>query len=123
MLPPVIRYPDPAVRVLHPSFEHLRLPLAAVDRIAGGLRWAEGPVWFDDGGYLLCSDIPNNRIVRWSEHTGVVDTLREPSGNVNGNTRDRQGRLVTAEQGAAGSPVRSMTGRSPSWPTASRGSG
>jgi gluconolactonase len=99
MLPPVIRYPDPAVRVLHPSFEHLRLPLAAVERIAGGLRWAEGPVWFGDGRYLLCSDIPNNRIVRWSEHTGVLDTVREPSGNANGNTRDRQGRLVTAEHG------------------------
>ncbi len=99
MLPPTIRYPDPAVRVLHPSFEHFCLPLAAVERIAGGLRWAEGPVWFGDGRYLLCSDIPNNRIVRWSEHTGLMDSFREPSGHANGNTRDRQGRLVTAEHG------------------------
>lgn len=100
MLPPTIRYPDPAVRVLHPSFEHFCLLLAAVERIAGGLRWAEGPVWFGDGRYLLCSDIPNNRIVRWSEHTGLMDSFREPSGHANGNTRDRQGRLVTCEHDA-----------------------
>src|SRR4051795_12460019 len=95
----VVRYPDPAVRVLDHSFENYRLALAAVERIATGLRWAEGPVWFGDGRYLLCSDIPNNRIVRWSESTGHVDDFRAPSGHANGNTRDRQGRLVTAEHG------------------------
>ena len=95
----VVRYPDPAVRVLDHSFEQYRLALAAVERIATGLRWAEGPVWFGDGRYLLCSDIPNNRIVRWSESTGQVDDFRAPSGHANGNTRDRQGRLVTAEHG------------------------
>ena len=70
----VVRYPDPAVRVLDHSFEQYRLALAAVERIATGLRWAEGPVWFGDGRYLLWSDIPNNRILRWSESTGASRT-------------------------------------------------
>ena len=104
MLTPVTRYPDPAVRILRPSFEHYHLPLAAVERIASGLRWAEGPVWFGDARTLLCSDIPNNRIVRWSEHTGLVDSFREPSGHANGNTRDRQGRVQPA--GRAHRPYR-----------------
>ena len=70
---------------------------AAVERLAGGLRWAEGPVWFGDGRYLLCSDIPNNRIMRWDEETGAIGVFRRPSHHANGNTRDRQGRLVTCE--------------------------
>src|SRR5207245_554655 len=67
---------------------------------ATGCRWAEGPVWFGDGRYLLWSDIPNNRIMRWDEETGVVSVFRRPSNNANGNTRDRQGRLVTCEHDA-----------------------
>ena len=58
---------------------------------------SEGPVWFGDGRYLLFSDIPNNRMLRWSEETGEVTVFRAPSNNSNGNTRDRQGRLVTCE--------------------------
>ena len=91
------RYPDPAVRVLDKSFAPYRLVLASVERLATGTRWAEGPVWFGDGRYLLWSDIPNNRIMRWDEETGTASVFRKPSNNANGNTRDRQGRLVTCE--------------------------
>ena len=97
MWQPCERYPDPAVRAVDPVFERYREKLAAVERIAVGNRWAEGPVWFGDGRYLLWSDIPNNRIRRWSEETGEVSTFRAPSNNANGNTRDRAGRLVTCE--------------------------
>ena len=60
-------------------------------------RWAEGPVWFGDGRYLLWSDIPNDRIMKWDEETGAVSVFRKPSHFANGNTRDRQGRLLTCE--------------------------
>lgn len=91
------RYPDPSVQVLDPSFNRYRLVLAAVERLATGFRWSEGPAWFGDQRCLIWSDIPNNRLMRWSETTGRVDVFREPSNNSNGNTRDRQGRLVTCE--------------------------
>ena len=93
------RYPDPAVQSLDQSFDKYRLPLAGVERLASGLRWGEGPVWFGDGRYLLCSDIPNNRILRWDETTGKVSDFRAPSNFANGHTRDRQGRLVSCEHG------------------------
>jgi gluconolactonase len=99
MWEPSARYPDPAVKVLHKSFERYRLPLASVERLATGCRWAEGPVWFGDGRYLLWSDIPNNRILKWEEETGAVSVFRKPSEFANGNFRDRQGRLVTCEHG------------------------
>ena len=94
-----LRYPDPAVRVLDRAFEKYRNPLAAVECIAEGGRWLEGPVWFGDGRYLLWSDIPNDRILRWSEQSRQVEVFRQPSNHANGNTRDRQGRLVTCEHG------------------------
>ncbi|TSD83309.1 SMP-30/gluconolactonase/LRE family protein [Mycobacterium sp. KBS0706] len=94
---PSPRYPDPAVQVLDPSFAPYRIFSAAVERIATGCRWAEGPVWFGDRRALLWSDIPNNRILKWDEETGAVSAFRRPSNNANGNTRDRQGRLVTCE--------------------------
>jgi gluconolactonase len=96
---PETEYPDPAVRILDESFEKYRVLLAGVERLATGYRWAEGPVWFGDSRSLLWSDIPNNAILRWSEETGQVETFRKPSGHANGNTRDRVGRLVTAEHG------------------------
>ncbi len=96
---PSRRYPDPAVRVIDESFAKYRLALAGVERIADGFRWAEGPVWFGDARFLLWSDIPNNRMMKWEEETGVVSVFRRPSGFANGNTRDRQGRLVTCEHG------------------------
>ena len=67
---PSQRYPDPAVQILDPSFAKYRLGLAKVERLATGMRWCEGPVWFGDGRYLLWSDIPNNRIMQWDEETG-----------------------------------------------------
>jgi gluconolactonase len=88
------------VQVVDPSFARYRLPLAAVERLATGFRWAEGPVWFGDGRFLLWSDIPNNRIMKWEEETGAVSVFRKPSHNANGNTRDRHGRLVTCEHDA-----------------------
>src|SRR5207247_472700 len=80
------------------SFVRFRPGNAAVERLATGFRWSEGPVWFGDGRYLLWSDIPNNRIMKWEEETGAVSVFRKPSNYSNGNTRDRQGRLVTCEQ-------------------------
>jgi gluconolactonase len=94
---PSPRYPDPAVKAIDPSFSKYKLPLAKVERLATGFRWCEGPVWFGDGRYLLWSDIPNDRMLRWDEETGGVSVFRHPSHNANGNTRDRQGRLVTCE--------------------------
>ena len=88
---PSLRYPDPAIQVLHPSFNKYRLPLAGVERLATGMRWCEGPVWFGDARCLLWSDIPNNRIMRWDEETGSVSVFRKPSNNANGHTRDRAG--------------------------------
>jgi gluconolactonase len=97
---PSQRYPDPSIQIVDPSFGRYRLALAGVERIASGFRWCEGPVWFGDGRYLLWSDIPNNRIMKWDEETGAVSVFRKPSNFANGNTRDRQGRLVTCEHGA-----------------------
>ncbi|NKE45031.1 SMP-30/gluconolactonase/LRE family protein [Roseomonas frigidaquae] len=91
------RYPDPAIEVLDPAFNRYRLVLAAVERLATGFRWSEGPAWFGDQRCLVWSDIPSNKLMRWHETTGRVDVLREPSNNSNGNTRDRQGRLLTCE--------------------------
>lgn len=71
---------------------------ARIEVLHTGMRWPEGPVWFADGEYLLWSDIPNNRIMRWTE--GAPATVyRYPADNANGNTRDRQGRLITCESG------------------------
>ena len=96
---PATFYPDPAVQALDPSFAKYKIGLAAVERLATGLRWAEGPVWFGDARCLLVSDIPNNRIIRWDEETGALTHYRRPSDFANGNTRDRQGRLITCEHG------------------------
>jgi len=94
---PSERYPDPRVDILDERFRRYRLFNAAVEQLATGLRWGEGPVWFGDGRYLLVSDIPNDRIMKWEEQTGTFGVYRQPSGCANGSTRDRQGRLVTCE--------------------------
>ena len=99
MWQPSARYPDAAIEILDPSFAQYRVFSAAVERLATGFRWCEGPVWFGDGRCLLWSDIPNNRIMRWDEETGAVSVFRKPSDFANGNTRDRQGRLITCEHG------------------------
>jgi gluconolactonase len=92
-----VHYPDPAIEIVDPRFAKYVVFNAAVERLYTCCRWAEGPVWFGDGRYLLWSDIPNNRILRWLEDTGEVSIFRNPSNYSNGNTRDRQGHLVTCE--------------------------
>lgn len=93
----IVRYPDPAFETLDGRFTKYQIGNAAVERLATGFRWAEGPVWFGDLRILLWSDIPNNRIMRLSEDTGEVDIFREPSNHANGHTLDLEGRLVSCE--------------------------
>jgi gluconolactonase len=87
---------------LYEHFDKSRPPFingsAQLETLATGLRWAEGPVWFGQGGYLLWSDIPNDRIMRWIPGVGT-DVFRVPAGNTNGHTRDREGRLVSCSHG------------------------
>ncbi len=93
---PDTRYPDPHIERLDPRFIYQQ-GNAAIERIATGFRWAEGPVYFRDGGFLVFSDIPNNRMMRWLEEDGHLSVFRAPSHYANGNTRDREGRLITCE--------------------------
>jgi gluconolactonase len=93
---PGSRYPVPAIESRDKRFT-ARQGNACIQRIATGFRWAEGPVYFPDGGYLLWSDIPNNRIMRWLEDDDHVSVFRAHSHHANGNTRDRLGRLLTCE--------------------------
>jgi gluconolactonase len=83
--------------VIDSSFEACLIGHARVERLWSGSRWAEGPAWFAAGRYLLWSDIPNNRMLRWDETDGSVSEFRSPSNNSNGNTVDQQGRLVSCE--------------------------
>jgi gluconolactonase len=85
--------------IIDERFRTLFNSSAALDLIHTGCRWAEGPVWFKDGNYLLWSDIPNNRMLRYIPEGGV-SVYRADARYSNGNTRDRQGRLVTCEHGA-----------------------
>jgi gluconolactonase len=94
---PNLRYPDPALLILDPSFTKYRIYSSSVEQITTGFRWAEGPAYFPEGGYLLFSDIPNNRIMKFDEKTGAVTVFRANANYANGNARDRQGRLVTCE--------------------------
>jgi gluconolactonase len=84
---------------IDPVFYTYVLGNAPVKQLATGFDWVEGPVWFGDHQCLLFSDIPNNRIMRWSPGIGV-STFREPSNFANGLTRDREGRLIACEHGA-----------------------
>ncbi|MFF7707872.1 SMP-30/gluconolactonase/LRE family protein [Pseudomonas sp. NPDC007930] len=89
---------EPRYEYCDPRFYELTLPNTQLERLYDRCRWAEGPVWFNDGGYLLFSDIPNQRILRWTPEQGV-SVYRSGSNFANGNTRDLQGRLVTCEHG------------------------
>lgn len=91
------RYPDAAVQILDPSFAKYRIYSSSVEQLASGMRWAEGPVYFPAGRYLLVSDIPNNRIMKFDETDDSFSVFRSPANFANGNARDRQGRLVTCE--------------------------
>ena len=93
----IVRYPDSRIEVLDDRFAKHVVGSAALEMLWTGGRWLEGPVWFGDGRYLLFSDIPNNRMMKWEEETGDVSIFRKPTNNTNGNTRDRQGRLVSCE--------------------------
>jgi gluconolactonase len=95
----IVRYPDPAIEVLDKRFKKYTIGNVLVERLGTGYRWAEGPVYFGDARCLLWSDIPNNRIMRWDEETGAISVYRQPANYSNGNTRDRQGRLITCEHG------------------------
>jgi len=84
--------------IIDERFRHMTLGNAWVEKLHGGMLWAEGPVWFADGQYLLWSDIPNNVILQYAEGSGVR-VFRHPANNTNGHTRDRQGRLISCEHG------------------------
>jgi gluconolactonase len=101
---PGARYPDARLESMKKtgaSFGPTGFPAfagtMAVERVATGFRWAEGPVYFPAGRYVLFSDIPNNRIMRFTEDDGHLSIYRQPSMNSNGNTIDREGRLITCE--------------------------
>ena len=81
-----------------PRFRQLIVTSAGLDELYSGCRWAEGPVWFNDANQLLWSDIPNQRMLRWTPEAGV-SVYRQPSNFTNGHTRDRQGRLISCEHG------------------------
>lgn len=91
------RYPDPNVLILDPSFAKHRIYSSTIEQVATGFRWAEGPAYSAKGGYLLFSDIPNNRIMKFDEATGKTTVYREKANFANGNVFDRQGRLITCE--------------------------
>jgi gluconolactonase len=86
--------------VLDERFRRYVRMSARVETLYEGSRWAEGPAYFAAGRYLVWSDIPNDRMLRWDETTGTVGVFRAPAGYTNGNTVDREGRLVSCEHGA-----------------------
>lgn len=90
---------DSDFEVLDPRFSSLIKSSAKVDHLFEGCRWAEGPAWFAAGRYLVWSDIPNDRMRRWDETSGVTSVFRHPAGYTNGHTVDREGRLVSCEHG------------------------
>ncbi|MFL5759064.1 MAG: SMP-30/gluconolactonase/LRE family protein [Thermomicrobiales bacterium] len=85
--------------VLDERFKPCFNQTARLDLLADGCRWVEGPAYFPAGRYLIWSDIPNDRIMRWDETNGITSVFRHPAGYTNGHTVDRQGRLVSCEHG------------------------
>ncbi len=94
---PTTYFTDPDVLVVDPGFAGLVQSNSAIQRLWTGALWAEGPAWCAQGRYLLWSDIPNNRQLRWLEDNGRVSVFRSPSNNSNGNTFDFQGRQISCE--------------------------
>jgi gluconolactonase len=91
------RYPDPDVVVLDPRFAKIKIGNGVIERLHIGCRWAEGPAWNAVGRYLVWSDIPNDRQLRWVEDVGHVSTFRKPAHYSNGNTFDFEGRQLSCE--------------------------
>jgi gluconolactonase len=85
--------------VLDERFARLPCATAPIHKLFGDCDWAEGPAYFPAGRYLVFSDAPNNRMLRYDETSNAVSVFRQPSNNTNGNTVDRQGRLVSCEHG------------------------
>src|SRR5436305_315111 len=83
-----VRYPDPDIVVLDKRFAKIKIGNTPIQRLATGMLWAEGPAWNGVGKYLVWSDIPNDRQLRWLDEDGHVSTMRKPAGNSNGNTFD-----------------------------------
>src|SRR5437868_15523751 len=94
---PTTYFTDPDVLTIEPAFDGLRQPNAPIQRLWTGALWSEGPAWNAVGRYLVWSDIPNNRQMRWIEDDGHVSVFRAPSNNSNGNTFDFQGRQLSCE--------------------------
>lgn len=100
------RYPDPAVHILDASFAKYRIYSSTVEQLGTGMRWAEGPAYSAEGGYLLLSDIPNNRLMKYDEKTGAFGVHKTGVNYTNGNVFDRQGRLVSCEHSVTRRVVR-----------------
>ena len=94
-----VSYPDPDIVTLDPGFNGLRVNNTSIQRLWTGGLWCEGPAWSGEGRYLVWSDIPNNRQLRWLEDDGRVTVFRMPSNNSNGNAFDYQGRQISCEHG------------------------
>ena len=94
---PTTYFTDPDVLTIDPLFDQYRQPNSAIVRLWTGALWSEGPAWSGEGCYLVWSDIPNNRQLRWLEDDGHVSVFRLPSNNSNGNSFDFQGRQISCE--------------------------
>jgi gluconolactonase len=94
-----VRYPDPDFVTLDPRFQKYAIGSAAIQRLWTGARWAEGPAWNAAGRYLVWSDIPNNRQMRWLEEDGHISAFLTPSEYSNGNTFDFEGRQISCQHG------------------------
>ena len=94
---PTTYFNDPDIVIVDPVFQRYIQPNAPIQRLWTGSLWAEGPAWNGVGRYLIWSDIPNNRQLRWLEDDGHVSVFRSPSSNSNGNTFDFQGRQISCE--------------------------
>ena len=94
---PTTYFWDPDIIAVDPAFNGLAQPNAPIQRLWTGALWSEGPAWSGEGRYLVWSDIPNNRQLRWIEDDGTVSVFRQPSNNSNGNTFDFQGRQISCE--------------------------
>jgi gluconolactonase len=94
-----VRYPDPDIIVLDKRFAKYKIGNTPIQRLFTGCLWAEGPAWNGGGNYLVWSDIPNDRQLRWLDEDGHVSVIRKPAGNSNGNTFDYEGRQLSCEHG------------------------